>query len=437
LTFVVLASGAALAAGDPGTIKWDRQIITSVESNIQVIYDPALGPDGTIYVCAQDYEVTPPIYSLEAIAPDNTLKWRDTGHTNNATTTGYRYAPAVGRDGTIYAIYSEPLPVNVMPPYDYGAFYSLRALNPDGGVKWQYNFYWYLGPDNHDMLILEVGPSIGPDGTIYVATSSSVYDTMPGGIYGISPNGSLTWFARCDAGWNWIWAPPVIARDHSIYVLAYYNNQTTTGIFAFGRDGKAKWQYQNGHLNYYNLTLGRDGTIYATDSWGLPQPNHLLALNPDSTLKWQSQGYYHNSPVIGRDGTIYLSGNGYLYALNPNGTEKWSNGHAVTIPALGKDGTIFAGYYQSYPISVGLEALNPDGTTKWQCPFGESVRGRPVIAPDGTVYLSGVGKLYAVNSSCGGLDSAAPWPMVQHDPGHSGALPTAPVSTWLNLLLGD
>ena len=81
---------------------------------------------------------------------------------------------------------------------------------------------------------------------------------------------------------------------------------------------------------------------------------------------------YYSSPAIGADGTIYVglsdqldgdSGYGKLYAVNPDGTQKWAFATgggdtfsprplAPTAPSMsGQDGKLYA--------------VNPDGTQKW------------------------------------------------------------------------
>jgi len=89
---------------------------------------------------------------------------------------------------------------------------------------------------------------------------------------------------------------------------------------------------------------------------------------PDKpTLKWvfQIEGTYLGSPAIGEDGTIYSgSGDGKLYAINPDGTLKWkflASNQLVKSPAINADGTIYIASYDAY-----LYAINPDGTLKWK-----------------------------------------------------------------------
>ena len=124
----------------------------------------------------------------------------------------------------------------------------------------------------------------------------------------------------------------------------------------------------------------------------------IYAMNPDGTVKWTftTGGAVSSAPAIGTDGTIYAgSADMKLYAVNPDGTEKWAytTGGAVnTAPAIGADGTIYAG-----SADGSLYAINPDGTLKWSYATGGSV-ATPAIGPDGTVYAGSASKtINAVN----------------------------------------
>ena len=111
------------------------------------------------------------------------------------------------------------------------------------------------------------------------------------------------------------------------------------------------------------------------------------------------QGAGDGSATIGSDGTVYYAGGGTLYAINPNGSEKWqyyigsSNANLRPLsPAIGSDGTIYAGLR----ASPGLHAVNPDGTKKWRGDIGGDLRSSPAIGADGTIYVgSEDGNLYA------------------------------------------
>ena len=171
-------------------------------------------------------------------------------------------------------------------------------------------------------------------------------------------------------------------------------------------DGTLKWSSRGGG----SPAIGVDGTIYTGSN-----DDNLYAINPDGTQKWAfTTNGTVNSSAIGLDGTIYAGSDDYhLYAINPDGTQKWAfatNGEVNRSPAIGLDGTIYAG-------SVNyLYAINPDGTQKWA--FYGSVSS-PTIGVDGTIYVGSGYYLYAINSSSLGLANSA-WPMYMHDVRRTG-----------------
>lgn len=122
----------------------------------------------------------------------------------------------------------------------------------------------------------------------------------------------------------------------------------------------------------------------------------------DGTIKWRfkTDGGMEASPVIGKEGTIYVSDEKCnLYAVNPDGTQKWKfkGGEPVyskewnnyncsqATPAVASDGTI---YYLT--MSGYFYAINPDGTEKWRFPMFtfKNIWSSPAIAADGTIYFA-------------------------------------------------
>ena len=76
-----------------------------------------------------------------------------------------------------------------------------------------------------------------------------------------------------------------------------------------------KWRFSTGDSIHSSPSIGADGTIYFGSD-----DNHLYALNPDGTQKWRfSTGIIFSSPAIGADGTIYFgSGDNSFFALIDN-----------------------------------------------------------------------------------------------------------------------
>jgi hypothetical protein len=149
----------------------------------------------------------------------------------------------------------------------------------------------------------------------------------------------------------------------------------------------------------------------------------FYAINPNGTQKWifTMSGRVDSSPAIGTDGTIYVGTyetlKGKLYAINPNGTMKWvfpTGDRIFSSATIGTDGTIYVGSWDGK-----LYAINPNGTQKWAFTTGFAVDS-PTIGADGTIYvMSSDGKVYAIYSSSLG-PANSPWPMFHHDVRHTG-----------------
>ena len=179
-------------------------------------------------------------------------------------------------------------------------------------------------------------------------------------------------------------------------------------------DGAVKWSFETGDGVESSPAIGSDGTIYVGS-----HDSKLYAINPDGTEKWHFQAgdpVYNetwdvwkgimSSPAIGADGVIYITSlSNKLYAINSDGTEKWSFPIKVTVdtwssPTIGPDGTI---YVSSARVNGGqggkVYAINSDGTQKWSFQAESDVFPSPAIDSDGTIYTgSGAsGKFYAIN----------------------------------------
>ena len=177
------------------------------------------------------------------------------------------------------------------------------------------------------------------------------------------------------------------------------NNHTGQSNYTGPQTNNTKWTYTTSKSIPGSPAIGADGTIYigSTD-------RKLYAINPDGTLKWtfttsNSYGKIEGSPTIGIDGTIYIAdSSGSLYAINPDGTQKWnytpSSSSIYGGIAIGVDGTIY--FVDS---NKKIYALNPDGTKKWEYFSPNDVYvGTPAIGSDGTIYIGNYdGNLYAFN----------------------------------------
>ncbi len=149
-----------------------------------------------------------------------------------------------------------------------------------------------------------------------------------------------------------------------------------------------------------SAVIGPDGTVFVVGE------GHVYAVSPDGEVQWTYQApgeiFFLSSPAVAADGTVYVGGeDDLLYALDPDGSLKWTyqTGDRIrSSPSIGPDGTVYVGSHDGR-----VHAIAADGTEQWSVelhcglPWGcEPVKTTPVIAPDGTIYV-GADDLYAID----------------------------------------
>lgn len=262
-------------------------------------------------------------------------------------------SPAVGSDGTIY--------------FGNNVGY-LYALFKNGTRKWRFN----AGS------AVESSPAIDSDGTIYFGSDA-------GEFYALNPNGTEKWSnAIIDESFK---TAPAIGSDGTIYIGSEYGH-----YYAIDPDtGDVKWEYPGDHDYSAGSgprcapAIGTDGTIYIADGG-------ITALSPNGENKWtclinEGANILYSSPAIDKNGIIYIGGmDNKLYAINPDGSVKWSfktQQPILSTPAIASDGTIYIGSEDG-----NLYAVYPNGTKKWM--YGNTamdITSSPTIGADGTIYM--------------------------------------------------
>ncbi|UCB58446.1 MAG: PQQ-binding-like beta-propeller repeat protein, partial [Thermoplasmatales archaeon] len=160
----------------------------------------------------------------------------------------------------------------------------------------------------------------------------------------LHPNGTLRWRFQTN---DYIKGPASIADDGTIYFTSYDRY-----LYALhSNNGSMKWKVNVGQWPESNPSIASDGTIYIAGDM-------LYAINPDGTMKWsfdmgQGRWIHKSSPAISADGTIYIGthigdlGGGEIIAVNPDGTERWRKQIADALvdssPCIGEDGTVYIG----------------------------------------------------------------------------------------------
>jgi subtilisin family serine protease/outer membrane protein assembly factor BamB len=146
----------------------------------------------------------------------------------------------------------------------------------------------------------------------------------------------------------------------------------------------SSWQFATGNAITSTPAVGSDGTLYVGSNDG-----SVYAVNPDGSPRWSypTSGYIDNaSPALASDGSVIVgSSDGYLYALNGStGALAWrfqASSPISTTAAIGGDGTLY------FHDDLNLYALTSAGTLKWQVAVNGHTYSSPVIGPSGTLYV--------------------------------------------------
>jgi len=223
-------------------------------------------------------------------------------------------------------------------------------------------------------------PAIAPDGTIYIGSTNHF-------LYAFFPNGTLKW--KYEVG-DKIVASPAIGSDGTIYV-----GSADRQFYAINPDGSLKWVFATKSILSSSAAIATDGTIYVggthldltiicvgSDKQTTVQLGELYAINPNGTLKWSFplSGVVNSSPAVASDGTIYIGSDGdFKFDIsNPCGI-KFSPAVPSTYPP--SDANPF------FPVNGHVYAVNANGTLKWDFKTLGHVESSPAIGDDGTIYI--------------------------------------------------
>ncbi len=354
---------APAGAQQNARIKWRFRLAAEYTA-----FHPAIAADGTIYV----NDVQGRTYALN---PDGTHKWSvQTG------LTGADGPVSVGGDGTIY--------VMTILPSGPGNEPAIIALNPDGTEKWRYIATGGISGRG--------GPNVGPDGKIYAIVRPANTSTAHN-LFALNPNGTLAWnhnegiFKYGQLGDKDIVFGRSIDQLYFQYEAVLRDNRIPQ-LWAFGLGGDLRWTRRAGNGDTAVSPL--DDSVHTETQAFFPNGDPLWV------LPLFGQGPTTN-PEVGPDGVHYVQ-QGYttLFAINPNGSEKWRAGNTGLLYniALGSN-VLFSGGIPTYGASGFFVGYDPaDGDVLFRIPlpdepgfaeYGQVVPDtRPVFAADGvTAYV--------------------------------------------------
>lgn len=362
---------------------------------------PSTGPDGIIYLTTWAEGGYPDL--LQARNPDGSVRWM-------SLIDGPLTAPVIGDDGTIY------ITEYVMP----NLYTGVSAYSPDGVRKWhkgelisQDNHVLYgrddiiyytsgdefaalyaFNSDSSQRWVFEPGgdllmPVISPDGMVYVGNRFAIGVETPSDFYAVNRDGVRQWTYQSTVGQ--VLSPAV---DTAGVYIGY------SGIMALKLDGSPLWNYDV-ESRFTAPVIGANGAIYFCNRYD------MVCLDAGGAHLWTTNlpGIYEAlTPAIGPDGMIYAV-NGRVAAISKDGVPVWSvelPGSSSTAPVVGVDGTIYVSRNKRVPEPPevhGLFALTPDGEVKWRFESESGFYCAPALAADGTVYVNGwsEGSLYAID----------------------------------------
>lgn len=316
-------------------LKWKFEALDKISSS------PAVAPDGTIYVGAEDF-------FLYALKPTGELKWKF------RTGLPIRSSPCIDVKGNVYVGSDDK---------------NLYAFSPSGKKLWSFEAGGYFSSS----------PVVDKDGTVYAGCEDF-------NIYAIEPNGKLKWKFVTNGV---VFSSPALTKDGTIYI-----GSEDHYLYAIDSPhGKLKWKFETQHKVNASPTVGDDGTVYVGS-----EDRSFYAIKPDGSLKWKREleNYLVSSPAIAKDGTIYTGGESKaLYALDSSGKVKWqftTKGEVISSPLVDGKGNIYVGCDDG-----NLYAITPDGKKMWEFNARDPIMSSPAIGADGTLYFGSEDRnVYAV-----------------------------------------
>jgi len=165
----------------------------------------------------------------------------------------------------------------------------------------------------------------------------------------------------------------------------------SSAAVAQGDQDRILWRFEmDTAISGWEVSVGPDGTIYTSDD------TKLYAINPDGSVKWTTTTVRDNTPIdFLPDGTLITRFEHTIYALDPGGNTIWtftSPGNTgwsevVVGPTVGPDGNIYAVSGLHDAEGLGAFSLTPQGELRW------NDGGSPPMAPlngdsGGPVYFT-------------------------------------------------
>ncbi|MDP6154787.1 MAG: PQQ-binding-like beta-propeller repeat protein [Candidatus Thermoplasmatota archaeon] len=183
-----------------------------------------------------------------------------------------------------------------------------------------------------------------------------------------------------------ITSSPLFVRDRLVFGGGDGN------LYCVDMQGKKIWSRDTGNTVYFTSPAYKDGNLFIGNDGG-----NLSCINAsDGSLLWAHHvdGRIRTTPLIVGEKIIFswasYSGNivtdGWLRAVDMNGTLAWENHIGGTISSPASDGNLlFVANNEGW-----LKCYSLDGEMKWEYRANGPIQSSPAVAMNGVVFLSNI-----------------------------------------------
>jgi len=149
---------------------------------------------------------------------------------------------------------------------------------------------------------------------------------------------------------------------------------------------------------YSSAAVAADGTVYFGSN-----DHFLYAVNPNGTQRWRfdTGGEFVTAPLIAADGAVCVTSHSHaLYCLEPGGQQRWCSTGRYSYLALLPGGDVLGNSIGTGNYGLCRLAAD-DGSAAWYRSLPQYLK-HPVVGPDDTIYMAGYdGDFYAIDSATG------------------------------------
>jgi len=312
----------------------------------------------------------------------------------------------------------------------------------------------FVGPSENPQVEILLGtgspvdyfgcPVIDSDGTLYFSFADGDH-TLRAGICARYGNGTEKWFYETtvllNEGAVWGWKQhPVLLESAGIVYITRYDSELREIVCAINAEsGSLIWETTvDGEIDSQRLTISDDGVLFFVErqQWYDGSLNESGSLHTKFSLSGLDKNgievlSYDIAEVVGHDyppffgcpsidhkGIIYFGYNDTLFAVNPDGTERWKRSFEADLkyhfsgpcwvmsPSIADDGTLCVVVYQQSDwqdssnegFNNHLHAIDPENPflEKWtriyNYPSLDEGFNPPAFPPridfDGNVYVT-------------------------------------------------